>query len=117
MTPPIRPSQKGRYPKDWKKISRYVRDVRAKDRCEGSPAYPDCRAENGQTHPVTGARVVLTVAHLDQTPENCELANLRAWCQLCHNTYDAKQRAQTRRRTITERAEEDGQLTLPEDDS
>jgi len=30
---------------------------------------------------VIGAKVVLTVAHLGHTPENCDPANLRAWCQ------------------------------------
>ena len=38
-------------------------------------------------------RVVLTVAHLDHMPENCADDNLRAWCQRCHNAYDAKTRA------------------------
>lgn len=37
-------------------------------------------------------RVVLTVAHLDHRPENCDRANLRAWCQRCHNAYDAPMR-------------------------
>lgn len=85
---PIRPENKSRYPRDWKRISRAVRDA-AGNRCQGSPAYPDCRAENGRPHPVTGSRVVLTVAHLDHQPENCAPENLRAWCQRCHLTYDA----------------------------
>lgn len=38
-------------------------------------------------------RVVLTVAHLDHQPENCDPENLRAWCQRCHNAYDAPMRA------------------------
>jgi 5-methylcytosine-specific restriction endonuclease McrA len=38
-------------------------------------------------------RIVLTVAHLDHQPENCADTNLRAWCQRCHNRYDAKTRA------------------------
>lgn len=38
-------------------------------------------------------RIVLTVAHLDHTPENCDPANLKALCQRCHNRYDAKMRA------------------------
>ena len=38
-------------------------------------------------------RVVLTVAHLDHQPENCAPDNLRAWCQRCHNAYDAPMRA------------------------
>lgn len=35
-------------------------------------------------------RVVLTVAHLNHQPEDCARANLRALCQRCHLTYDAK---------------------------
>jgi hypothetical protein len=85
---PIRPENRARYPKDWKAISLEVRAA-AGWRCEGSPAYPDCRAVNAMPHPVTGSTVVLTVAHLDHTPENCDRANLRAWCQRCHLTYDA----------------------------
>ena len=44
-------------------------------------------------------RVVLTVAHLDHQPENCERSNLRALCQSCHNAYDAP----FRQRGIAER--------------
>jgi hypothetical protein len=91
---PIRPENRARYPKNWKAISSSIRD-RAGQRCEGTPMYPDCRAENGQPHPVTGSRVVLTVAHLDHMPENCDPANLRALCQRCHLTYDAKHHART----------------------
>lgn len=89
---PIRPENRARYPKDWKAISDRIR-TEAEWRCEGSPAYPDCRAAHGEPHPVTGSRVVLTVAHLDHQPENCERENLRAWCQRCHNTYDRPHRA------------------------
>jgi hypothetical protein len=84
---PIRPENKARYPSDWLAISLQVREV-AGWRCEGSPAYPDCRAANGMPHPVTGSTVVLTVAHLDHDPANCDRDNLRAWCQRCHNQYD-----------------------------
>lgn len=38
-------------------------------------------------------RIVLTVAHLDHTPENCADENLKALCQRCHLTYDAKHHA------------------------
>lgn len=44
-------------------------------------------------------RVVLTVAHLDHNPANCDRSNLRALCQACHNAYDAPMR----RRGIAER--------------
>ena len=98
---PIRPENRCRYPKDWKAISLAARE-RAGNRCEGSPDFPDCRAANGQAHPDTGSRVVLTVAHLDHTPENCEPENLRAWCQRCHLHYDRHHHAQTRSRTQRE---------------
>ena len=34
--------------------------------------------------------IVLTVAHLDHNPANCEPDNLRALCQMCHLNYDLK---------------------------
>lgn len=71
-------------------------EARSGGRCEGSPAYPECRAANGLPHPVTGTRVVLTLARLDHQPENCADDNLRHWCQQCHNTYDAPHRAAVR---------------------
>ena len=37
--------------------------------------------------------IVLTIAHLDHVPENCEPANLRALCQRCHLVYDQTQHA------------------------
>lgn len=89
---PIRASERAKYPRDWKAISARVRE-RAGNRCEGSPAYPECRAANREPHPVTGSIVVLTVGHLDHEPANCDDDNLRAWCQRCHLTYDAKHHA------------------------
>lgn len=58
-----------------------------------------CDGPNG-TLRLRIVRIVLTVAHLDHTPENCADENLRAWCQRCHNLYDAKMR----RAGIRERA-------------
>jgi hypothetical protein len=43
------------------------------------------------------SRVVLTIAHLDHQPENCDPENLRAWCQRCHLTYDIEHHRQSRR--------------------
>jgi 5-methylcytosine-specific restriction endonuclease McrA len=99
---PIRPEQRALYPRDWKSISLEVREA-AGWICQGSPAYPDCRAGNGRHHPVTGSLVVLTVAHLDHDPTNCgepgNRPNLRAWCQRCHLTYDAPLHARNAART------------------
>lgn len=91
---PIKPENRARYPKDWKAIVEQVRE-RSGNKCEGSPEFPDCRAENSQPHPETGSKVVLTTAHLDHVPENCDLANLRHWCQRCHLNYDKHHHAQT----------------------
>lgn len=84
---PIRPEMKARYPKNWKLISRFIRHYRAKNKCEW------CGAINGEAHPITGSKVVLTTAHVyDHRPENCSFFNLAALCQRCHNTHDAEMR-------------------------
>jgi hypothetical protein len=86
---PIRPEMKARYPADWKTRSRFVRFVRAKNKCEW------CGCENGKPHPITGSKVVLTTAHIyDDRPEASDLLNLKALCQKCHNGHDAKRRRQ-----------------------
>lgn len=124
---PIRPENKDRYPKEWKAISRRIRERggNACEKCyapnggmirrgvsrEGVPVWRECgwsayedgaSADDGSRVPDTGedtvdwgrpVRVVLTVAHLDHTPENCAPDNLRALCQRCHNVYDAPMRA------------------------
>lgn len=100
---PIKPENRARYPADWKQIVAQVRE-RSGNRCEGSPRWPDCRAVNGDAHPETGSKVVLTTAHLDHVPENCGLANLRHWCQRCHLVYDAKHHAVTAAATRKARA-------------
>ncbi|MBE0428022.1 MAG: hypothetical protein IBX72_15450 [Nitrospirae bacterium] len=82
----IRPENKHRYPLNWKKIVKRIKE-RTGNKCEW------CGAENYAPHPITGANVILTVAHLDHTPENCNDENLKALCQRCHNSYDAKERA------------------------
>lgn len=44
-------------------------------------------------------RVILTIAHLDHTPENCDPENLRALCQRHHLAYDAEHHVRTAYRT------------------
>lgn len=91
LTVPIRPENRGRYPADWPAIRAAALD-RAGElcECEGECArHPGaCGRGNGSLIPGSTRRVVLTVAHLDHTPENCEPENLRAWCQRCHLAYD-----------------------------
>jgi hypothetical protein len=101
---PIRPENKDRYPKNWS--SEIVPRIRKRSggRCE-------CRGECGKKHSgrcgwrngaikESGAKIVLTVAHLDHQPEHCDDANLLHMCQGCHNRYDAS----TRRAGIQARA-------------
>jgi hypothetical protein len=86
---PIRSENRARYSADWRQISAAVRE-RANQICEW------CGAVNHEPHPATGKPVVLTVAHLDHTPENNDPANLRALCQPCHLRYDAKEKVKNR---------------------
>ena len=91
---PIRPENAGRYPRDWKLRSRFVRFHRARNRCEW------CGAANYEAHPVTGSRVVLTVAHVyDHRPEAASLLNLAALCQRCHLTLDGPTHKRNARET------------------
>ena len=78
---PIKPENKARYPKNWKEIRQKVLE-RAGNCCEF------CGIPNHYFRQDKGTRVVLTIAHLDHTPENCDMDNLRALCQKCHLNYD-----------------------------
>jgi hypothetical protein len=107
---PIRAENVGRYPPNWREVSAEIRFMRAAYVCEcegecGNPhALPGrCTARHGSPHPVTRSAVVLTVAHLDHTPENCALDNLKAMCQRCHLSYDGKHHAANAARTRAER--------------
>lgn len=119
---PIRPENAKRYPENWKELRAAVLQ-RAGNRCEGSPAYPACNIRNGwfrnnttgETCPPDNAalaeawelvdrnsvsRIVLTIAHLDHDDlETQDISRLRAWCQKCHLTYDAKHHAMNAYRT------------------
>lgn len=100
---PIRASEKARYPKDWKAISARIRE-RAEDRCEclaecGLHPWGRCVERQGRKAFFAKGKIVLTVAHLDHTPENCGDDNLKAMCQRCHLRYDREHHAETARAT------------------
>ena len=94
----------GRYPKDWKKISLSIRE-RAGNRCEcigecGLHGVEGrCTELNGEPAKWARGKIVLTVAHLDHTPENCDPSNLKAMCQRCHLRYDLALHVQHSRET------------------
>jgi hypothetical protein len=117
---PIKPENAARYSADWQQISKDIRENRAQNKCENCGVenhavgywikekfiiYEDLyeptdkRLEQysyiaSERKPI---KIVLTVAHLDHTPENNAPENLKALCQRCHNRHDAKHRAATRR--------------------
>src|SRR3990167_1641628 len=92
------PIDYSQYPKNWKQIRVRIL-VRANNCCEGSPKFPDCRAENHKPHPVTGSKVVITIGHMDHDKENWDVKDerLRAWCQRCHIGYDRLRHADNRK--------------------
>lgn len=115
---PIRPENRGRYPKDWSEIRIKVL-ARAKNRCEcmGECGCVDqrmsaprrCGEKNGERAQTFNGTVLLTIAHLNHTPEDNRPENLKAMCQRCHLRYDREHHATTRRKT---RERETGQMPL-----
>ena len=116
---PIKPENRARYPRNWREIRAGILE-RAGNRCEQCKAPNRQRIARGAGddagtymlgsadvfNATTGEHlgqcrhsdydvgrmvdVVLTIAHLDHTPENCEPSNLKALCQRCHLAYDAE---------------------------
>lgn len=114
---PIKPENRARYPKNWKEIRQRIL-ARAGNECEKCKApngqwimrgagkdagtymlwdgqvFSESTGERlgmarGSEYEVLrGVVIVLTIAHLDHTPENCGDYNLCAWCQKCHLAYD-----------------------------
>jgi hypothetical protein len=125
---PIKPENRSRYPKNWTEVRASILE-RAGNCCEqckvpngeriargaGEDAGTFMKDDGSVYEAETGehlgqcrmsdyevgrmTNVVLTVAHLDHTPENCDPANLKALCQRCHLAYDAKHHAETARAT------------------
>jgi len=79
------------YHPKWSLISRLIRFRRAGNCCEW------CDARNYKPHPVTGSKVVLTVAHIDRNKRNNRFDNLAALCQRCHLRHDLWQHVENRK--------------------
>lgn len=120
---PIRPENRNRYPADWREISQRIRFVRAQRRCEcegecGRGTHTGrCPNIHGQPAYGTGSKVVLTVAHLNHTPEDCRDENLRAMCNGCHLHYDIEHHIQTaaQSRTAALAAQMDPLFDIPQE--
>jgi 5-methylcytosine-specific restriction endonuclease McrA len=120
---PILKRNKHRYPLDWPRIRQDIlaRASNCCERCGVANHAVGYRDRAGTFHPLSGSPplpyaearelanefnesnvrwfvVVLTIAHLDHTPEHNDPANLQALCQRCHNRLDAAHRADTRKK-------------------
>jgi hypothetical protein len=113
---PIKAENKTRYPNNWKQIRAQIL-ARAGNRCEfcgvenkawgyrtrqgsfcelwkgrlvslGCQRPPFVLLSGVPPYCARVVEIVLTIAHLDQRPENCEPGNLRALCQRCHLGWD-----------------------------
>ncbi|MDR0206656.1 MAG: hypothetical protein LBI45_05310 [Bacteroidales bacterium] len=123
---PIKPENKKRYPKHWSQLSKAKRYM-AGNSCEVCgiknhtiikrlphgkyrlPASQEwdmiiariryCHSNLKESLKYHGfTRIVLTVGHLDHTPENNADSNLKVMCQYCHNRHDLKHRVENRRK-------------------
>lgn len=101
---PIHPENRSRYPINWAAISGRIRFERAGGRCEcegecglhrTNPGPRRCTEIHGQPARFAKGRIVLTVAHLNHTPEDVRDENLRALCQRCHLRYDREHHAES----------------------
>ena len=108
------PIIRARYPDDWEAIASRVKQEAnwCCERC-GRPCQapgeplPDLLKRvqiwrlAQKTPPADFAeaprRYLLTVAHLDQRPENCDRSNLQALCTVCHLRHDGQFRGKQRR--------------------
>jgi hypothetical protein len=129
---PIKPENRARYPANWQEIREAIL-ARAGHRCEqckvknhtiiargAGPFAGTFQTDDAEVYDAeTGehiarvrmseyqvknmATIVLTIAHLDHTPENCDPSNLRALCQMHHLRHDAAHHAETARATRRER--------------
>lgn len=96
---PIRPENKRLYPANWKQIREDILK-RADNRCEfcGIPNHMKVLRLIKDNQEAKEIKIVLTIAHLDQSPQNNDYNNLRALCQRCHNRLDMPFRVANRKR-------------------
>lgn len=129
---PIKPENRARYPKSWKQIRAAIleraghccerckvpnreRIARGEGRDEGTYMTNDAEVYDADTGESLGqcrmsdytvsrmVDIVLTIAHLDHTPENCDPSNLQALCQRCHLRLDKDHHAANSAKTRHER--------------
>jgi hypothetical protein len=121
------PMNRSRYPSNWKEIALQIK-TEANWKCENCGREckkPDeswgefiervvpkihCSYSDNLMKEIADkpTRFILTVAHLDHIPENCDKRNLKAWCSACHCRYDLRAMAQKKML----KREHQGQLRL-----
>jgi hypothetical protein len=99
------PMQRELYPKDWPEISKRIRerDGQKCKKCGVRNGVYGCRDQDGNFYTegeidrngvapgvILGKaiKIVLTVAHLNNTPMDCRDENLISLCQRCHLRLD-----------------------------
>lgn len=121
---PIKAENRSRYPVNWTQIRARILK-RARNRCEfcrvknyavgfrdESGRFWECNELAARMYCAAGrclVRIILTIAHLDQMPENNRPGNLRALCQRCHLAHDRQHNVAKARAT---RERKSGQITL-----
>jgi hypothetical protein len=125
---PIKPENKHRYPPNWKQIRAAILEregnackfckaenhtliARGVGSCAGKYMTFDGEVRSEKTGEYLGmargsewntdglVEIVLTIAHLDHTPENNDPENLAALCQKCHLAYDKEHHLKTAAKT------------------
>jgi hypothetical protein len=114
LAPPAMPMIRARYPKNWNAVALQVKHEAnwCCEQCQRPCRQPSeplaeflervqaWRQAQTPTPPdfaEAPRRYLLTVAHLDQRPENMERANLKALCTVCHLRFDSRFRATQKR--------------------
>jgi hypothetical protein len=89
-----------KYPPDWKKIAKAVKEAAGWKCAPPEPGLPGCGKQCRtpdvpfrKGHPTRGHKFTLTVAHLNHDPMDCRPENLRPLCAPCHIRYDARMKA------------------------
>ena len=87
------PMDRSLYPKDWEEIAERIKHE-ADWVCQvcGRVCKRPGQTLKDFTHEPKPVQFVLTVAHLDHQPGNCDPSNLVAMCSVCHLRYDSKRK-------------------------
>ena len=101
------PMNRNLYPKDWEAIALQIKQT-ANWECEECrrPCRKKGESKTEFRHRLPSQhqaefdekpqRFTLTTSHQDHDPSNCNVANLKALCSVCHLRFDAQHHVETR---------------------